>query len=88
MSIACFCAAVKLLGAMILFDSGQMTCDSFKSSSLDELEGGVFGASTAVLTEVFGCVFELDEDEEDFNVDGFAGTRRERRLITEFSKRR
>lgn len=82
MSIACFCAAVKLLGAMILFDSGQITCDNFKSSGFDveELDDvvvivEVFEDSTLPLTELFSCVFELDEEVEDLRVDGFAGTR-------------
>lgn len=91
MSIACCWAAVRLLGAMILFDSGQMTCESFKSSGLgvEELgvEAGVFGGSTA---EVFGCVF-ADKDEEDFKVDGFAGTRMKEVLadiLRKFSSRK
>lgn len=78
MSIACCCAAVKLLGAMILFDSGQMTCESFKSSGLgaEELDAvdDVF-SSNVELFETFVVVFEGDEDDEDLNVDGFAGTR-------------
>lgn len=77
MSMACCCAAVKLLGAMILLDSGQITCDSFKSSGLEdeELDAAVdaFGSSVA-LPGVFTCIFEIDEDEEDRRVDGFAGT--------------
>lgn len=56
MSIACCCAAVKLLGAMILFDSGQITCESFKSSGLDgeELDAvdDVFSSNVA-LPEIF-----------------------------------
>ena len=79
MSIACCCAAVKLLGAMILFDSGQMTCDSFKSSGLDVEElDAVEDAfkSNVELLETFVCVFDGDEDGEDFIVDGFAGTRK------------
>lgn len=78
MSIACCCAAVKLLGAIILFDSGQMTCESFKSSGLDDEELDAvdddFGSNVA-LPEIFVSLFDGDEDEEDFNVDGFAGTR-------------
>lgn len=81
MSIACCCAAVKLLGAMILFDSGQITCDSFKSSGLDDEELDAvdddFGSKVA-LPEIFVSLFEGDEDEEDLNVDGFAGTRRKK----------
>lgn len=77
--MACCCAAVKLLGAMILFDSGQMTCDSFKSSGLDveELDAvdDVFRSNVELL-EIFVCVFDGDEDGEDFNVDGLAGTRK------------
>lgn len=79
MSIACCCAAVKLLGAMILFDSGQMTCDSFKSSGLDDEELDAADddfSSNVELPEIFDCDFEGDEDEEDFNADGFAGTER------------
>lgn len=82
MSIACCCAAVKLLGVMILFDSGQITCDSFKSSGLDdeELDAVVVVDddfnSNVELPEIFICDFEGNEDEEDFNADGFAGTRR------------
>lgn len=60
---------------MIVFDSGQMTCDSFKSSGLDgeELDAVVFRSNVELL-ETFIGVFEI-EDEEDLRVDGFAGTR-------------
>ena len=79
MSIACCCAAVKLLGAMILLLSGQITCDNFKSSGLEdeELDAAVdaFGSSVE-LPDVFTCIFEIDEDEEVLRVDGFAGTRK------------
>lgn len=65
---------------MILFDSGQMTCDSFKSSGLDVDElvtDVVLGDSNVLLvTDVFTGVFVVIEDEEDLRVDGFAGTRR------------
>lgn len=64
---------------MILFDSGQMTCDSFKSSGLDVEElDAVDDAfrSSVELHETFVDVFDGDEDGEDFNVDGFAGTRK------------
>lgn len=78
MSIACCCAAVKLLGAMILFDSGQMTWESFKSSGLDGDD--VFDADfrSDVLPEIFVGVFEFNEVAEDLSVDGFAGTRKKR----------
>lgn len=85
-SIACCCAAVRLLGAMILFDSGQMTCESFKSSGLDDEEldavvvvvvADVVGAlASSAVTDDFDDVFEMDEDDEDLRVDGFAGTRK------------
>lgn len=80
MSMACCWAAVRLLGAMILFDSGQMTCESFKSSGLDVEElvtdAVVLGDSSVLqLTDVFTGVFAVNEDEEDLRVDGFAGTR-------------
>lgn len=81
MSIACCCAAVKLLGAIILFDSGQMTCDSFKSSGLDDDKEVAVDAvdddfdSNVAVPEIFVSLFDGDEDEEDLNVDGFAGTR-------------
>lgn len=78
MSIACFWAAVKLLGAIILFDSGQITCDSFKSNGLDgeELVAVVAAdfRSSVELLEILVCIFEMDEDEEDLIDDGFAGT--------------
>lgn len=76
MSIACFWAAVRLLGTMIVFDSGQMTCDSFKSSGLDgeELDAVDFRSNVELL-EIFIGVFDLVDDEEDLRVDGFAGTR-------------
>lgn len=63
---------------MILLDSGQITCESFKSSGLDseELDAVVVVfLSTAELLETFVCILEIDEDEEDLIVDGFAGTR-------------
>jgi hypothetical protein len=78
MSIACCCAAVRLLGAMIFFDSGQITCDSFKSSGLDDEELDAvkcdFGSNVELL-EIFDTIFEVDEDDEDLKVDGFAGTK-------------
>lgn len=77
MSMACCWAAVRLLGAIILFDSGQMTCDSFKSSGLEELDAvdDDFSSSVA-LPEILAWFFGWAEDEEDFSVDGFAGTRK------------
>lgn len=87
MSIACFWAAVRLLGAMILFDSGQMTCDSFKSSGLDGEELVAVAddfRSNVELLVIFVCIFEMDEDEEDRNVDGFAGTRKVKKMFHEF----
>lgn len=84
MSIACCCAAVRLLGAMILFDSGQITCDSFKSSGLDGEElvavADVF-LSNVELLEILVCIFDIDEDEEDLIEDGFAGTRKSLKLV-------
>jgi hypothetical protein len=85
MSIACFWAAVKLLGAMILLDSGQITCESFKSNGLDgeELVAVVVVGfrSSVELLEVLVCIiFEMDEDEEDLIVEGFAGTRKREAL--------
>lgn len=61
---------------MIVFDSGQMTCDSFKSSGLDgeELDAVDFKSNVELL-ETFIGVFDLVDDEEDLRVDGFAGTR-------------
>lgn len=91
MSIACFCAAVRLLGAMILLDSGQITCDSFKSSGLDGEElvavVDVFRSSVELL-EIFVCIFEIDEDEEDLIVivDGFAGTRKVQKVLISFNE--
>lgn len=76
MSIACCWAAVKLVGAMILFDSGQTTCDSFKSSGLEgeELDGVDNDLRSNVeLLEFFVGVFEAVEDREDLRVTGFAG---------------
>jgi hypothetical protein len=65
-----------------------MTCESFKSNGFvdDELvvlalvDGGVdFVTSLEVVDVVdgiFDCVFEGDEDDEDFKDAGFAGTRK------------
>jgi hypothetical protein len=64
---------------MILFDSGQITCDSFKSSGLDGEElvaVVVVFRSNVELLEIFVCILEIDEDEEDRIDDGFAGTRK------------
>lgn len=63
-----------MLGAIILFDSGQMTWESFRSRGLDGDEVDDF--ESAVLLETFVGVFMLDEDVEDLSVDGFAGTRK------------
>lgn len=79
MSIACCCAAVRLLGAIILFDSGQRTCDSFKSSldsDLDEELDAVVGDFISSVLEIFPGLFSANEDEEDLKVDGLAGTRK------------
>lgn len=76
---------------MILLDSGQITCESFKSSGLDieELVAVVdVFLSIAELLETFVCILEIDEDEEDLIVDGFAGTGNRKNLIEshEFQK--
>lgn len=66
-----------------------MTCESFKSNGFvdDELvvlalvAGGVdfvtsFEVAVVdVVDEIFDCVFDGDEDDEDFKDAGFAGTR-------------
>lgn len=83
-SIACFWAAVRLLGAMILFDSGQITCDSFKSSGLDGEELVAVAddfRSNVELLAIFVCILEMDEEEEDLNVDGFAGTKKIEKIV-------
>ena len=86
MSICC-CARVAGVHK-ILLDSGQMTCESFKSfKSIGlELEDVVLLTSASVnvifddestvvkFIEDFDCDFRIDEVDEDFSVDGFAGT--------------
>lgn len=64
-----------------------MTCDSFKSNGFagEELDGddaiveATFSESphAVKLVEDFDCNFMLAEEEEVFNVDGFAGTKNE-----------
>jgi hypothetical protein len=72
----------RLSGAMIRFDSGQMTCESFRSNGFvageEVADVAIFGVSTQVVrfVEDFDCSFMLDEEEQIFRVDGFAGTKR------------
>jgi hypothetical protein len=78
------------MGAIILFDSGQMTCDNFKSRGLlsEELDAIAEIAVVDVVCDAsfdnskfnkllddFDFAFMLDEDDEDFSVAGFAGTK-------------
>jgi hypothetical protein len=86
MSICC-CASVAGVHR-ILLDSGQMTCESLRSFKSIGFEfedvvlltsasvNAIFGDVSTVVKfiEDFDCDFRIDEVDEDFSVDGFAGT--------------